>query len=459
MPTLRVKIADAGPARLSVKDGTGRHYAPAEARRYRWGEIEYFYCHGEAAVTVPRARLTVTASRGCGGRLDTRVLSVTGGSRTVVLSPRPIWHEYPAAFRSLDPHVHGLNRKGPEFALPPNVAPLEIGGEGLDAVCFVDGFEGTHRSARGQLLHHGDEYRSNLLGHFLFLGLNREVSHDRENLWGQSVAPKCLTHFAAAREADALVIPAHPVCTDEFEEHSDWPGGGLNRALPVWVARGVVDAVMVHSQSDQGLDSLHQWYQLLNCGFRLPALAGSDAMLGDEQSPPVGVYRTWAELPPGSDFADWFAAIRAGDTFFGTGPRIRLEVDVVPPDVAFVTATVDWPHEILHLQLICDGELCAENSEEKLEVQLELPVGWLAARCFAAGPSPAPEGAYAHTNPLWLGEVPAVARRDAARGWLKQIDRLEALAERWSGPSDEAGRAELKAVLDEGRKAYRDLLD
>ena len=458
MPTLRVKIADAGPARLSVKDATGQHFFPAEARRYRWGETEYFYCHAEAVVPVPRARLTVTAARGCGCRVDTRVLSVAQGSRTVVLSPRPIWHEYPPRFRSLDAHVHGLNRKGPDFALPPGVAPSEVLGEGLDAVCFVDGFEGTHRAARGQLLHHAEEYRSNLFGHFLFLGLERPTEHERENLWGESVAPCCLQHFAAARGAGALVVAAHPICTDDFEEHSNWPGGGLNRALPVWAARGDVDAVMVHSQSDQGLDSLHLWYQLLNCGFRLPALAGSDGLLGDEQSPPVGLYRTWTNLPSAADLPAWLAAVRSGDTFFGTGPRLHLEMDVVPPDAAFATATVDWPHDITHLQLVVDGEVRAENSEAKLEARLDLPLGWVAARCFAAGPSPAPEGAYAHTNPLWLGEVPDALRRDAARQFLQQLDRLEALAGQWSGPGDEAGLAALSAVLNEGRAAFRKLM-
>src|SRR5436309_2597794 len=65
------------------------------------------------------------------------------------------------------------------------------------------------------------------------------------------------------------------------------------------------------------------WYRLLNCGFRLPAGAGTDAM-ADYASlrGPVGVDRVYVQTGTRPDQARFLAGIRAGRTFATNGPLV-----------------------------------------------------------------------------------------------------------------------------------------
>ena len=69
------------------------------------------------------------------------------------------------------------------------------------------------------------------------------------------------------------------------------------------------------------------WYRLLNCGFRLPAGAGTDAMTNYASlRGPVGMNRVFVRSGAKLDYRGWLAALKAGRTFVSNGPR-RLPLD------------------------------------------------------------------------------------------------------------------------------------
>jgi hypothetical protein len=67
------------------------------------------------------------------------------------------------------------------------------------------------------------------------------------------------------------------------------------------------------------------WYRVLNCGYRLPVVGGTDKM---EASTPVGCNRTYA--CPGQEeftFDNWAKAVRGGNTFMTSGPLLFFHAD------------------------------------------------------------------------------------------------------------------------------------
>ena len=66
------------------------------------------------------------------------------------------------------------------------------------------------------------------------------------------------------------------------------------------MALGKVDYIEVLGFSDHK-STARVWYRLLNCGFRLPTAAGTDAMANfSSLRGPVGLNRVYVEVPKGA---------------------------------------------------------------------------------------------------------------------------------------------------------------
>src|SRR3989441_4910616 len=94
----------------------------------------------------------------------------------------------------------------------------------------------------------------------------------------------------------------------------------LTYELPVDVALGKVDYLEVMGYSDHLITS-DIWYRLLNCGFRIPAAAGTDAFpnFASLRGPPRlvrGYVKTGATLTHGR----WLAGVKAGGTVVTNPP-------------------------------------------------------------------------------------------------------------------------------------------
>jgi hypothetical protein len=187
------------------------------------------------------------------------------------------------------------------------------------------------------------------------------------------------------------------------------------------VVRGKVDGLELRDWWTPTMDTyaIHEWYRLLNCGYRVAAIGGTDKM---SAGMPVGGVRTYAHL--GDDeltFDNWGKAVRAGKTYATSGPLLTFTVEgKTPGDVIRLkaggghvrvqaSATGTMPSH--KLQVVFNGNVVAEASESKGVVRLELSEdvlidrpGWLAARCVSEHTSwhvwPIKFGA--HTSPVYV---------------------------------------------------------
>jgi hypothetical protein len=192
---------------------------------------------------------------------------------------------------------------------------------------------------------------------------------------------------------------------------------------------GKVDAVQVEYLDEARTRQIDEWYRLLNCGLKVPLVAGS-AKVSNARA--LGCVRTYARLRPGEEFtySSWIEAVRAGRTFVTNGPLLTLTVNGSDPG-----AVLDFPagerniairaeaRSIIpfdRLELVHNGVVLAgvERPEEKdggpgapctalLEGNLELPgSGWLAARCWSATEQVwdrgRPHRVAAHTSPVYV---------------------------------------------------------
>jgi len=180
------------------------------------------------------------------------------------------------------------------------------------------------------------------------------------------------------------------------------------------VPRGKVDFVelLQFGRSDPGL-----YYEFLNLGMRLTALAGSDVPWGGS----MGESRAYAYTGQKTLDPDaWYDAVRKGRTFVTNGPMIELSVDKAGPgDTVPVTAGQKlrvharaWGHPQVGsprlLEVVRFGEVLKSTAaasagagDEPGALELDFTVdagtgGWIAARCEAFG------GSMAHTSPVWV---------------------------------------------------------
>jgi hypothetical protein len=170
--------------------------------------------------------------------------------------------------------------------------------------------------------------------------------------------------------------------------------------------------------------AIHEWYRLLNCGYRVSAIGGTDKM---SAGMPVGGVRTYANI--GDDefsFDAWGRAVRAGRTYTTSGPLLSLNVEGQMPGgeirmgagggTVNVRATATSNAPINALQIVLNGKVVAEERSDSgthyaaINEHLEIDgSGWIAARALSSHKAHHvwPVHFNAHTTPVYV-----VANRD-----------------------------------------------
>jgi hypothetical protein len=170
------------------------------------------------------------------------------------------------------------------------------------------------------------------------------------------------------------------------------------KGLPVDVALGHIDTLDVMGTGYEA--SVLLWYRLLNCGFRLPAAAGTDCFLNRIPSYPPGWGRCYVSLPNGLAYKDWVEGQRAGRSFVSKGIMLEFSVDgraagetlrFDAPRAVKISAKAWSQHPLTKLELIYNGQVVGEGtlSEDRLTASLGQSFqcetsGWIATR--ASGP-------------------------------------------------------------------------
>jgi hypothetical protein len=473
--TLSVSVIDAAtgrptPVRVALQDERGTRPQvpgavavstsaipiPKQAIPVMWGRQDRaegyalqpdgaFYVDGAFDVPVAPGRYTLTVSKGNEYLQQTMPLDVArmGGLTREIRLDR--WVDMPArGWYSADDHIHLRRSPADDRAIVRWIAAEDIHvGNLLEMGDFWATFFSQYAfgpagryEEGGRLLSPGqEEPRTPEVGHTISLGASQFVrfrgdyySYDRL--------------FDRVRELGGVTGFAHQGMS--FHGY---------RGMVLTTLRGKTDFLeLAQFCVPEGPIAVDHYYLLLDLGFKLTALAGSDfpwCGRGPAYGLPapavsqIGNARFYAYVGGPLSFDGWFAALKAGRTFVTTGPIVLLTVNGRLPgdtlDVPRGTRVRISAEALGHaaqiplqsLEILGHGRVLARAAGKdaaRLTTELELPVEqglWIAARVQGG------TGQVAHTTPVYVTvdgggfqNRPAMASRLAtAEGYLKELEQ------------------------------------
>lgn len=457
LATLHCTIVDAASgapiaARCRIIDMFGANRYPfLWTCFYRSAGGGYFYSSGSFSCVVPAGPLVLTVKHGFEYREIVDSVTVRVDTSIVVGLARMISMDTLGWYGG-DSHVH-INHAGGSYVLLPEDAHLMASAEGLSFVNCLDNdyyFTGAPASCSTPdcWVYMSEEMRSPSYGHMGLLGLRRVVPPVSPTWWPMAMDIADSAHT----QPGALVISAHPVSSDSFTQVEAWPGSGIARELSVDCIAHRIDAVDVMSYSNchNGGIELDTWYRLLNCGFRLPASAGTDACMNRLDSGPLGAFRAYARIEGDVVSPEtWFEALAAGRTFVTNGPLItRFEIDgrasgdscrfAEPGAVVSGEISVRSLYPVSRVEIVRNGAVAATLNidpprgtvDTSFSVSL-FESSWVAARVYGdkRGWITAGNYLFAHTSPVYFTVAGRrVLVRDDAAFFSQYIEDLEFLA-------------------------------
>lgn len=417
------------PARVHVRSADGRYLPPYGHRHEvndRWfedygadcllGATPYAYVSGEFDIELPTGPVYVEVVKGfdyCPLRAQ---ITIEPGQRELTVAlDRPVDRRR-AGWVTADTHVHFLS---------PQTAWLEGQAEDINVVnllatqwgdLYTNVGDYTGRasavSANETIVWVGTENRQHFLGHMNLLGIRGDTlgrmcaGGPPESYFGDPVHTT-LADWAdrGRREGGLIVIPHFPAPYSEVVAD---------------VALGKIDGLELRDFG-AGIDSfaVREWYRLLNVGFRVAAVGGTDKMTAGM---PLGGVRTYTRMGEGPlSFEAWAAGVRAGRTITSTGPFIDLEVEgaAIGDEIRLngnggtlsVVAEASGFQPLGRLEIVHNGRVVASAAPDgdrrhiKLATNIRVEAdGWIAARCD--GPDTLwhiwPVRPAAHTSPIYL---------------------------------------------------------
>jgi TolB protein len=491
-------------ARTSVDGEGGKAYAPDDAwmhaednfvRSERPFESHYFHSAGKAQLTVPLGRLQVEVMKGFRYRVAKRTIVVSGphAQLTVRLEQLQVPSQKREVWASADLHVHmnygGTYRNTPanlvEQATAENLFLIEnlvVNKE--QRIPDIAYFRTTPdpASTAGHWLLDGQEFHTSYWGHLGLLHLTQNfLLPDYASYSNTSAASLFPTNAAIAdlaHQQQALVGYVHPfdIEVDPIKDPTLTNGEPLDEALelPVDAALGKVDYVEALGFSDHHMTA-SVWYRMLNCGFHLPAGAGSDTMANYASlRGPVGLTRVYAQVTTGAGPTQWLDSLKRGNTFATNGPLLgftlgskqagdELKLPAGKKQVAYKA----WLRSFVpldHMEVVCNGrvieELKLSPDRQSADAEGSIPLsqtGWCLLRAFSDKPEHPvlDDYVYATTSPIYVRVAGSTLdARDAAAFFAAWIDRLSETARRNHDWNTEAEKRTVLQTLDRARQIY-----
>jgi TolB protein len=485
------------PARVSITGPDGRSYAPdsvwrhaddgydRSARRFEYG---YFHISRVATVTVPTGAITLEVSHGPEYRVIRRTVNVIPNSTSVVRLVLERLADLPSAgWYSGDLHVH-MNYGGAYRNTPARLAAqaraedlhlvenLIVNKEGrIPDLQYFTGHPDPV-STPGTIIVHDQEYHTSYWGHAGLLGLRHNVLlpgySGYVNTAAASLSPTNAAVMDLAHAQGGVTGYVHPF--DSYPEPGD-STKALTNELPVDVALGKVDYYEALGFVDDYVATAKVWYQLLNCGFRLPAGAGTDAMANFASlRGPVGMNRVFVKSGAPLEHRRWLAALKAGRSFATNGPLLGFTLDRkelgdelrLPAGGGELTARVSLRSMVPvdHLEIVGNGKVVAEiplvGNRTSVSTTLKIPVqesGWYLLR--ARGDRPAypilDVYPYATTSPIYVTVGGTRIRSSAdAEYFIAWIDRLRTGVEANRDWNTQEEKSEVLTTLQRAREEF-----
>lgn len=457
--TLRLRVVDAATrkpivARVSLREVGGRFHAPPGSLYRSLRGLTHFYADPAAELTLPAGTYRLRGYRGPEYRVAAQEITVAAGETREVTVTLERWvHMAQEGWYSGELHIHANYGYGPWFNTPRtmlqqcsgedlNVCNFMVANSDADVVYDRPYFRGgpDPLSTPECILYWNQEFRSTVWGHMTLVNLRQVVEPvftgfaGTTNPWdtpsNADIADR--THWQ-----QGLVNYTH---VSQGEDWSKTPYAA--KAIPIDAALGKVDTLDINNS---WAASVPLWYRLLQCGFRLPATAGTDVFLNRIGSNLPGGDRVYVHLNGPLRYEGWIAGLKAGRSFVTSGPLLDLTVNGSEPGSVLqlgekprvrVKARARSAFPLAKAELVHNGRVVATArlADDGLSATLDQETaldrgGWVAFRASGPGTPDTPAGSLnAHTNPVYI-EAGGVPHRSAAeaRAFLAWIDQFELL--------------------------------
>ncbi|MBD0260450.1 MAG: CehA/McbA family metallohydrolase [Cytophagales bacterium] len=413
--TQRGRVVNALPAEaVAVMYGLWDH-----ADGYGFQPDSAFYADGRFRLGLPPGEYTLSLSKGLEYLDQHRTVRVEAGTVQALTCRLARWTDLPGrGWYSADDHIHVRRspREDPLLLRWLQAEDVHVGvllrmGDFWETYYpqYAWGPKGVYREGNYLLTSGQEDPRTPELGHALGIGAADRVRYRDQYYYYDKV-------FDKLHELGGLTGYAHQGKT--FHGY---------RGLTLDGLRGKVDVLelLQFCASADPLQTEH-YYHLLDLGYRITAVAGSDFPWcghDHEKGPPertarIGNVRFYTYVGDSLSYEGWKAALAAGRTFVTSGPVLDLRVndrlpgDSLPVrkgDVLRITARA-YGHAarvpLSRLELVHHGRVIAsvtpgrkEQTPEHLSLSLRVPAGrggWIAARSYGAA------GQAAHTTPVYV---------------------------------------------------------
>jgi TolB protein len=468
-------------ARVTLKHEQGKFHAPPGALHRVIIDNGHFYCEGAAEFEAPVGNYKLRIFRGPEYRVHHQELALSpeGTDLTVALER---WTDTAArGWYSGENHIHANYGYGQWYNSPQTMLQ-QCAGEDLRICHFMVANSDTdgvfdREYFRGRVdplstaettLYWSQEFRSTLWGHMTLVGLTQLVEpiftgfKDTTNPWdwptNSDIADRTHLQQGVVNYTHGAQNAADP-----------YLGAYTGKGIPVDVALGKIDTLDLNMSYAA---SVPLWYRLLNCGFRLPASAGTDCFLNRIRSRLPGGDRVYVRVDGEFSHRGWIDGLRAGRSFVSNGPVLELTVEerepgetvrlAAPREVRVIAkATSQFPLERVEVvhngRVVQSGTLSADRNS--CDLSANIPVsksGWISLRATGPAPPDHPTGSLeSHTSPIYVqvGDR-ATASREDAEFFLKWIERLSLslrLRDRLPGPQI---KQQVEAQLEAARAVY-----
>jgi hypothetical protein len=484
MGSLRLVVKDGGKpaiARISLKEERGRFHAPPGSLHRSLRGRGHFYCDHTAELTVPAGTYRLSAYRGPEYRVASREIVVKAGQTHEVTVELERWvHMAKAGWYSGELHIHANYGYGSWFNTPRtmyqqcagedlNVCNFMVANSDADVVYDRPFFRGgiDPLSTSEHILYWNQEFRSTVWGHMTLVNLEQLVEPIFTGFKGTTNPHDTPTNADIAERTHwqkGVVNYTH------VAQAADWAKTPYAaKALPIDVALGKIDTLDLNNTWPA---SVPLWYRLLNCGFRVPATAGTDVFLNRIGSNLPGGDRVYVHLDGPLSYKSWIEGLKAGRSFVTSGPMLTFTVDGKEPGTVLKTgekptvrvkATARSAFPLTKAELVHNGKVIAtakladdqRTATLDREVRLEQG-GWLAFRADGPGTiDTATSALNSHTNPVYIEAAGAVQRSaEEARAFLKWIDRFEVLLRGRNRFPTAKERQRAQEQLEEARRVY-----
>jgi len=425
-------------------------------------EYHYLLLKGRATFHLPPGKYRMEAYRGFFYTPEQQEFELKAeGTHKLAISLKPWDGANPEEWISGDDHIHltRTQREDPVYLGWLEAEDLSVGNflqlqRQVDAgVQYAFGKKGEFKRG-AYTIRPGQETRNETFGHIIMLGVDKLV---RPLSTGASLANSPEDYpfhgplFDLGRKAGGTVGYAH------FRQRP------VKSTLYMDLVLGRLHFIELFQF---GVLATEPWYELLNAGFRITGLAGSDFPGHLRRLNPyprwiplLGPERALVKARPGVDpYETWAAGIRAGNVVVTNGPLVEITIDEAA-GTARATAAFWRPLEVL--EILRNGVVVASvrgnGRQARLSATAQLKCEescWAAARVKARKEESEPD-LQAHTNAAYIlrGGKPVMVR--AARQSV--IDQWEAEMARYRNASLVFNSAQSKEFFDQAERALAEL--